>query len=292
VQKLIVVINKMDESTVKWSQDRYEHCCKKLRPFLKACGFKVKKDVTFLPISALGFINVKDKITADVCPWAPQLNEGKSLLELVDSLQMSGRDNTKPLRMTILDRYNERGVVIMGKVEAGVCFVGQKICVCPNLQEVKVESIVVNENEVEGAGTGENVLLRCSGLNENEVSKGHVICSRFSPIAGATEVIAQVVILNLLPHRPLFSAGYNAVFHAHTAEEECTVYEIAAELDKTGKISKKNPAYAKAGATIICKIRLDRSICLEAYEKTMELGRFTLRDEGTTIAIGRVKKVR
>ena len=53
MQKLIVVVNKMDELTVQWKKERYEHCVKKLTPFLKKCGFKVKKQVVFLPIFSM-----------------------------------------------------------------------------------------------------------------------------------------------------------------------------------------------------------------------------------------------
>lgn len=292
IQKLIVCVNKMDEQTVKWSKDRYDDIVKRLRPFLKASGFKVKKDVVFIPISALSGINVKDPITKDVCGWASELNDGKSLLQVLNEINMGNRDSEKPLRATIVDRYIDRGVVLMAKVESGVMYVGQELRVCPNQIKCKVESISINEEEVQGAKPGENVLARLTALNENQVAKGHVIASRFSPVQGCTEIIAQLFICHLLEHRPLFSAGYNAVFHAHTAEEECTVYEIAAELDKTGKIAKRNPAFARNGATIICKIRLNKSICLEPYEKTMQLGRFTLRDEGSSIAIGIIKKCR
>ncbi|GBG33809.1 Elongation factor 1-alpha [Hondaea fermentalgiana] len=292
IQKLIVCINKMDEQTVKWSKERYDDIVKRLRPFLKSSGFKVKRDVTFLPISALSGTNVKDPISKDVCAWAADLNDGKSLLDTLNDLSISGRDAEKPLRATIVDRYTDRGVVLMAKVEAGVLFVGQEVRVCPNQVKCKVESISINEEEVQGAKPGENVLVRLTSLNENQVAKGHVIASRFSPVQGCTEVIAQLFVVSLLEHRPLFSAGYNAVFHAHTAEEESTVYEIVAELDKTGKIAKRNPAFAKAGSTIICKIRLAKSICLEPYDTTMQLGRFTLRDEGSSIAIGIIKKCR
>jgi len=292
VQKLIIVINKMDEQTVKWNQDRYDMICKKLRPFLKGCGYKIKKDVIFLPISALSGVNVKDPVTSETCDWATKVNGGKSLMQTLDDLTIVGRDAEKALRMTVIDRYVERGVVLMAKVEQGVCYVGQTILLCPNQMPCKVESIFINEVEVQGAKPGENVLVRLSGVSENEVSKGHVVASKYFPVRGCTEIIAQVYLIGLLEHRPLFSAGYNAIFHAHTAEEECTAYELVALLDKTGKIAKKNPPFAKSGSTVICKIRLEKSICLEPYEKMMQLGRFTLRDEGKTIAIGIIKRCR
>ena len=294
IQKLIVVINKMDDPTGEWgtwSRERYDSITKKLSPYLRSCGYNLKKDVIFMPIAALHGINVKRCVTKETCAWATEINGNKSVIETLNDIVITGREADVPLRMTVIDRYQDRGTVMMGKVEAGVIFVGQTIVVCPNQTEVKVDSIMINEQEVQAAKPGENVLVRVA-LGEEMVAKGYVVCSRFSPIGGCTEIIAQLFIVGLLEHRPLFSAGYNAVFHAHTAEEECTVYELAAELDATGKIAKKNPAWAKLGSTVIAKIRLDMSICLENYDKTMQLGRFTLRDEGKSIAIGKVMKCR
>lgn len=285
VQKLLVVINKMDDVTVKWSQERYDHCVKKLSPFLKSCGYRVKKDVVFMPLAALYGVNVKNPIDPSVSDWAAKANSGRSLINTLDSLAVSGRDETMPLRMTVIDRYQDRGTMLMGKVETGAVYVGQQVCLCPNQTIAKVDSIYINDEEVKGARPGENVLVRCN-VSENEISKGHVVCSRFSPVFGCKEVLAQIFVVGLLEHRPLFSAGYNAVFHAHTAEEECTVYELVASIDpKTGKLHKGECLYAKTGQTIIAKIRLEKSVCLEPFDKTSSLGRFTLRDEGKSVGI-------
>lgn len=40
VNKLIVVVNKMDDPTVEWSKDRFTECITKLAQFLKATGYK------------------------------------------------------------------------------------------------------------------------------------------------------------------------------------------------------------------------------------------------------------
>ena len=58
VRMLVVAVNKMDDPTVEWAQSRFEECKEKLTPFLKGCGYNVKKDVIFLPISALNAGNV------------------------------------------------------------------------------------------------------------------------------------------------------------------------------------------------------------------------------------------
>ena len=62
VSFLVVVVNKMDDPTVMWSKERYDECVKKLRPFLKSCGFTIKREVKFIPISGLTGANVKDEV--------------------------------------------------------------------------------------------------------------------------------------------------------------------------------------------------------------------------------------
>ena len=62
--KLIVVVNKLDDSSVvgeggQWSQERYDDIVRGLTPFLKSAGYNPKKDLTFIPISALSGHNVK-----------------------------------------------------------------------------------------------------------------------------------------------------------------------------------------------------------------------------------------
>lgn len=67
VKHLIVLINKMDDPTVNWSNERYEECKEKLVPFLKKVGFNPKKDIHFMPCSGLTGANLKEQ--SDFCPW-------------------------------------------------------------------------------------------------------------------------------------------------------------------------------------------------------------------------------
>lgn len=60
---LVVVINKMDDPTVEWSKERFDECVTKIRPFLRQqCGYAVKKEVKFIPISGLSGANVKEQV--------------------------------------------------------------------------------------------------------------------------------------------------------------------------------------------------------------------------------------
>jgi hypothetical protein len=59
VSKLVVVVNKMDDPSVNWSQERYDEVQSKLTPFLKQCGYNTKRDVTFSPVSGLMGYGIK-----------------------------------------------------------------------------------------------------------------------------------------------------------------------------------------------------------------------------------------
>ncbi len=52
---------------------------------------------------------------------------------------------------------------------------------------------------------------------------GFVICDAEHPITPVPQFEAQLAITDLLDHKPIFSPGYTAVLHAHTAVEECSI---------------------------------------------------------------------
>lgn len=49
--------------------------------------------------------------------------------------------------------------------------------------------------------------------------------------------------------------------------------------------------YPCAGAVITCVIEVEQQICVETFDACAQLGRFTLRDEGKTIGIGKILKL-
>jgi peptide chain release factor subunit 3 len=69
VNKVIVVINKMDDHTVNWEKSRYEEIKEKLTPFIRGAGFHIKTDVSWLPVSAYTGANLKDRVSKSVCSW-------------------------------------------------------------------------------------------------------------------------------------------------------------------------------------------------------------------------------
>ena len=105
------------------------------------------------------------------------------------------------------------------------------------------------------------------------------------------EFEAQLVVLELLENRRIITAGYNAVMHIHTAVEEVTITHLIAEQDKKTGEQKRRPRFVKSNSTVIVRFSMAHPVCMETFETLQQLGRFSLRDEGKTIAIGKVTKV-
>mmetsp|Transcript_795 Transcript_795/g.1881 ORF Transcript_795/g.1881 Transcript_795/m.1881 type:complete len:591 (-) Transcript_795:172-1944(-) len=296
VNYLVVVINKMDDPTVQWSKDRFDECVKKIRPYLKGCGFVIKREVRFIPISGLKGANVKDEVDPALCSWwkksytAGENNtKASTLIGLLDSLEMSGRDSTAPLRVPILNRYTDRGTIAMGKVESGMLRPGMKVTVMPTRDEFKVDAVWANEDPVSAARPGENVLVKLAGASTTDIRKGFVLCSQ-PACRSVDKVIGQIYVSEMPENTRIMTAGFQAMFHAHTCVEECSILKIFETTNAKGKVVK-GARFASVGMTCICMIGVERTVPVETFSEYPFLGRFTLRTEGKTIAIGKITKL-
>mmetsp|Transcript_6861 Transcript_6861/g.16533 ORF Transcript_6861/g.16533 Transcript_6861/m.16533 type:complete len:583 (+) Transcript_6861:247-1995(+) len=296
VSFLVVVINKMDDPTVEWSKERYDECVQKLRPFLKGCGFVIKREVKFIPISGLKGSNVKDEVDSSVCSWwkkswtsGENNTTASTLIGLLDSLEISGRDAAAPLRVPILDRYTDRGTIAMGKVESGVVRPGMKVTLMPTRAEFKVDAVWANEDPVSAARPGENILVKLAGAGTEDVRKGFVMCTQ-PACRSVDKIICQIYVCEMPENTRIMTAGFQAMFHAHTCEEECSILKIFETTNMKGQVVK-GARFASIGMTCICMIQLQQTVPVETYDQYPFLGRFTLRTEGKTIAIGKINKL-
>jgi peptide chain release factor subunit 3 len=296
VAYLVVAVNKMDDPTVMWSKTRYDECISKLRPFLKSCGFTIKTEVKFIPISGLSGANVKDEVLESECSWwKKSYTSGENntpsgtLLSLFDKIEISGRDPDAPLRIPVLERYTDRGTIAMGKVESGVVRPGMKVTIMPTRNQYKVDAVWANEDPVSGARPGENVLLKLANCGVEDVRKGYVICTE--PACRAVDkIICQIAVVEMPENTRIMTAGFQAIFHACCCEEECTILKIFETTNNKGHVVK-GARFVGINMRAICMIQLDRSVPVETFDDMPFLGRFTLRTEGKTIAIGKITKL-
>lgn len=285
VRHLVVLVNKMDDPTVNWDEVRYNECKTKILPYLKKLGFNPTKDLTFMPCSGLNGAGILEQINESICPWY----RGPAFIPFIDGLPSLSRKTEGPFIMPIVDKYKDMGTVVMGKVESGEVKKGQNLLVMPNRTQVSVDQLWSDDVEVTSVSPGENVKIKLKGIEEEDVSPGFVLCDSLNPIRTGKIFDAQIVILE---HKSIICAGYSAVMHMHCAAEEVTVKALICLVDKkTGEKSKTRPRFVKQDQVAIMRIECSGMICVEPFKLFPQMGRFTLRDENKTIAIGKVLKV-
>uniref|UniRef100_H2ZWY2 G1 to S phase transition 1 n=1 Tax=Latimeria chalumnae TaxID=7897 RepID=H2ZWY2_LATCH len=207
----------------------------------------------------------------------------------LDNLPNFNRSVDGPVRLPIVDKYKDMGTVVLGKLESGSICKGQQLVMMPNKHTVEVLGLLSDDVETECAGPGENLKLRLKGIEEEEILPGFILCDLNNLCHSGRTFDAQIVIIE---HKSIICPGYNAVLHIHTCIEEVEITAFICLVDKkSGEKSKTRPRFVKQDQVCIARLRTAGTICLETFKDFTQMGRFTLRDEGKTIAIGKVLKL-
>jgi len=288
VKYLIVLINKMDDSTVNWDPDRYNEIKDKLVPYLKKCGFQPGKDTYFMPCSGFTGAFIKEPVDESICDWY----RSPCFIEYLETLPIPNRSITGPLRMPVFDKYKDMGTVAMGKIECGMVKLNDKLTLMPNKIKVEVTNIYCEDEETDSAICGENVKLKLKGVDEEDISSGFVLCD-LKDICHVGKIFdAQVIILEC---PSIICPGFNSIMHIHSCTVEVQLKVVIGMVDKkTGEKDFKNrPRFVKQDQIAICRFEILGSsvACMEPFKLFAQLGRFTLRCENKSVAVGKILKV-
>jgi elongation factor 1-alpha len=282
VSQIIVVLNKMDD--VAYSEQRYKEVKDLVEKMLKLVGYNTSK-VQFIPVSAWKGDNLV-KLSENT-PWY----KGPTLAESLDMFEAPEKPIGKPLRIPIQDVYTITGVgtVPVGRVETGVVRANDKVIVMPSGVTGEVKSIETHHTQMESAEAGDNIGFNLRGVDRKSIKRGDVLGSTDKPPSVAREFEAQIIVIH---HPTAMAPGYTPVLHAHTAQVAATLSEFVAKIDaKTGGIVEEKPKFLKTGDAAIVRVKPTRPLAIETFKEFPEIGRFALRDMGTTIAAGVVKGI-
>ncbi|KAF1078161.1 translation elongation factor EF-1 subunit alpha [Methanogenium sp. MK-MG] len=277
INQLIIGINKMDAS--KYSEERYNEVKKDLSNLIKMVGYK-PDDIHFIPMSSFVGDNIATR-SANT-PWY----KGVTLLESLDTLVAPELPTTLPFRLPIQDVYSISGIgtVPVGRVETGIMKKGMKVSFMPANVTGEIKSIEMHHEEHDQALPGDNVGFNVRGVGKNDIRRGDVCGPAEKPPSVAEEFIAQIVVLH---HPSAITVGYTPVFHCHTTQTACTFMELQKKLDpRTGQVKEENPTFLKTGDAAIVKFRPVSPMVIENIKEIPQLGRFAIRDMGSTIAAG------
>jgi elongation factor 1-alpha len=80
--------------------------------------------------------------------------------------------------------------------------------------------------------------------------------------------------------------------HFHTGQMAVRFVELIRKFDpRTGQTVEEKPSFLKTGDAALVRLEPLRPISIETYSDFPEIGRFAIRDMGTTIAAGIVKEI-
>ena len=284
VRQVVVAVNKMDDITVEWSKERYEEIKNEVTRMLKMVGFKVEK-ANFVPTSGWTGDNLIEK--GDKMPWYT----GPTLIEALDLLEVPPKPTNKPLRVPVQDIYTITGIgtVPVGRVETGVLKEGQTLVFMPSNKTAEVKSLEMHHTKIPMAEPGDNIGMNVRGIAKTDVHRGDVAGTVDNPPTVAKEFIGQIIVIY---HPTAIAAGYTPVLHYHTGQIACRFTELIKKIDpRTGQVVEEKPSFLKTGDAAWVKMEPLRPIAIETYTDFPELGRFAVRDMGTTVAAGVVKEI-
>ncbi len=284
IRQLIVAINKMDDVSTNYSQDRYNEIKNEVGRMLKMVGFKVEK-IPFVPVSGWTGDNLVKK--SEKMPWYT----GPTLIEALDTFEVPKKPTGKPLRVPIQDVYTITGVgtVPVGRVETGILKEGEVIMCMPSGKQGEVKSLEMHHERIPQAEPGDNIGFNVRGIGKQDLHRGDVCGKAENPPTVAKEFIGQVIVIY---HPTAVAAGYTPVLHYHTGQVACKFTELIRKLDpRSGQVVEEKPAFLKTGDAAIIRMEPLHPIALETFAEFEELGRFAVRDMGTTVAAGIVKEI-
>jgi elongation factor 1-alpha len=284
VRQLVVAVNKMDDASVNWSQERYNEVKNEVTRMLKMVGYKTEK-IPFVPTSGWTGDNLVKQ--SDKMPWY----KGPTLIDALDTFELPPKPLDKPLRVPVQDVYSITGVgtVPVGRVETGVLKENDMVIFMPANKQAEVKSLEMHHTRIPRAEPGDNIGFNVRGVAKTDIRRGDVAGPVNNPPTIANEFIGQIIVIY---HPTAIAAGYTPVLHYHTGQVACRFTELVRKIDpRSGQAVEEKPTFLKTGDAALVRMEPLHAISLETYTDFPELGRFAVRDMGTTVAAGVVKEI-
>jgi len=285
VKQMVVAVNKMDDSSVKYAQSRYDEIKGELTAYLKKVGYNVA-NIPFIPIS--GWVGDNMLEPSDNMKWY----SGPTLIDALDALRPPKRPSEKPLRLPLQDVYKIGGIgtVPVGRVETGTLKAGMVVTFGPMNVTTEVKSVEMHHEQVPEALPGDNVGFNVKNLSVKEIKRGYVASdSKREPCSDTEMFVAQVIVFN---HPGEIRNGYTPVLDCHTCHIACKFEKIRNKVDKrTGATLEDEPQFIKSQDAAMVELKPTKPMVVETFSTFAPLGRFAVRDMRQTVAVGVIKEI-
>jgi elongation factor Tu len=226
-------------------------------------------DLPVVRVSALGALNGEEK-------WQKSVDE---LMAKVDEyIPIPERAVDKPFLMPIEDIFSiqGRGTVVTGRIEKGICKVGEEMEIVGfrDTRKTVVTGVEMFKKLLDEGRAGDNVGLLLRGIEKNDVERGQVL-AKPGTIKGYKRFKGEVYVLSKEEggrHTPFFN-GYRPQFYFRTT-------------DVTG-VAKlpEGMEMVMPGDNVAIEVELITPV---AMDKGL---RFAIREGGRTVGAGTVTEI-
>jgi elongation factor 1-alpha len=311
VKQLIVCVNKMDERTANYSEERFIEIKTEIQRMLVSVGWnqaQVNQRIPVLPISGWVGDNLINK--SENMPWwkgtkvlrgAKGKEETLDIVTLEDALEsvrLPPRPVDKPFRMPISGVMNIKGVgtVITGRIEQGVLRKDQMLKFLPthtgtNKCVGKVFSMEMHHKNVKESGPGDNVGVNIKGLEKgNMPKKGDVaVFLNDSTIATHKRIHATIQTLDI-PNA--IKINYTPLGFVRTASAPLKLVDIVRIKNKASGgewVEGHKELVSNTFAEVVFEAQ--KPFCCDSFKNCEGLSRLALMEGHSCAALGKITKV-
>ena len=272
IRHVVLAVNKMD--LVGYDKGVFDEIVRGYQALAAQLGIE---QVTCIPLSALNGDNLSTR--SEAMPWY----SGPSLLEHLETLELSVQDSSGGLRMPVqyVSRPDQNFRGFAGTLVAGVVEAGADIVALPSGRRSRVQKVLVGDVETSAARAGQAVTLTLE--DEIDISRGDVIAAADDPPQVADQFAAHVLWMAdapLLPGRPYWLKIGARTVSATVSEIKHRIDVNTQEFLAAKRLELNEVAYVN--------LSLDEPIAFMAYAENRTLGGFILIDryDNATVAAG------
>jgi len=159
----------------------------------------------------------------------------------------------------------------------------------PEGERGEVKSIETHYTRMNEANPGDNIGFNVKGIPRDKIKRGDVAGYPDDIPTVAKSFTGRIFVIH---HPTAIAMGYTPVLHIHTAQVAVRFDKLISKIDpRSGQIVEENPSYLRTGDAAVVSFVPLQPVALEKYTDFPQLGRFALRDMGTTIGAGVVLEV-
>lgn len=262
MKQIAVVINKMDK--VKYDPEAFENVSKECEEYLESISLHAS---CIIPIVARDGDMLSER--RNNLPWY----NGKTLLEALDSFDVSSPPIAKALRFPIQDvyRFDEKRILV-GRIETGILRKGDTLFFSPTNETAVVTSI---ENWPSKNGVVEARAEQSIGITLSDpifVERGHIASHEKN-----LPMLSNVFQANIfwLSEKPLKVGNIYNVRYG-TNEARISVQSIDTIVDTQDLKKQENASEVNKNTVAEVTLRARDSLPIDSYKDNDKLGRIVL----------------